>query len=157
MSCRVNKKTVKATHCHICEKAGENAQVCGSHNFRDQKGRVVCESFLQKLRSNQCYKCQQFGHFADKCGGKAKDICVQIKKVVRFLNGPPCVIEPKKKAVSESKASVNAFAAFAESSDDDVEKEEEQEAPPANVTVRKPVVKAKPKSWAEWDSDDEDF
>jgi hypothetical protein len=156
MSCRVNKKTVKgevkATHCHICEKAGENAQVCGSHNFRDQKGRVVCERFLQKLRDNQCYKCQQFGHFADKCGGKAKDICVQIKKVVRFLNGPPSVVEPKK-AVSESKTSANAFDVLGELSDE----EDEQEAPPANVTVRKPVVKAKPTSWADWDSDNEDF
>jgi hypothetical protein len=156
MSCRVNKKTVKATNCHICEKAGENAQVCGSHNFRDQKGRVVCESFLKKLRDNQCYKCQQFGHFADKCGGAvkpAKDICVQIKKVVRFLNGPPSVIEPKKKAVSESKTSVNAFDVLGELSDE----EDEQEAPPANVTVRKPVVKAKPMSWADYDSDPEDF
>ena len=148
MSYRLNKKTINATNCHICEKAGENAQVYGSHNFRDVKGRVACERFLQKLRDNQCYKCHGFGHFADKCTGKAKDTCVQIKKIVKFLDRVPREEEPKAK--TDSKRSQNSFAAFEDSSE-----EEEQDKPPANVTVRKPIVKSKTMSWADYDTDEE--
>lgn len=162
MSYRVNKKIVKGdvnvTNCHVCEKNGESAQVCGTHNFRDMKGRVVCDRFLKKMRDNHCYKCKGFGHFPDKCNGISKpksdissDIKACIKLLDRRLNHEEVKAAFKQKVKSESKTSQNAFAAFASSSDD----EEDDDKSPANVTLRKPVVKAKPKSWADYESDEE--
>jgi hypothetical protein len=111
------------------------------------KGRVVCERFLKKLRDNQCYKCHGVGHFADNCTGKfkpVKDICMEVKKVIKMLERKPELeVKSKPKAVTQ-----NAFAAFTEND------EEEDDKPPANVTMRKHVPH-KYKNWADYDSDDE--
>lgn len=159
MSHRVNKKTAKhdskATHCHVCEKNGASIQECGTHNFRDTKGRVVCERFLQKMRSSTCYKCQRVGHFADRCVIVTKttgDASVDMARIFKIIERSKRKVEPKKeKEAPVSKGSANVFAALDESSDD----EKEDEKPPANVTVRKAVDKPKIKSWVDWDSDEE--
>jgi Zinc knuckle len=158
MSLRVNKKTTKrdpkATHCHVCEKNGASIQECGTHNFRDLKGRVVCQRFLEKQKASTCYKCQRIGHFADRCTivpGSTVDVCMDVKKLLKRFDKTSRQEEPKKEKSSE-KTSGNKFSALCDSSEDD----EEVVKPPDNVTVRKPVDKPKPmKSWADWDSDEE--
>ena len=154
MSRRVsNKKAIKAeikpTNCHVCEKNGENAHVCSSHNFKNLKGRVVCDRFLKKMRDNKCYKCERFGHFPDRCtvsSNTTTGMGFDFKKLMKFLDSTPREEEPKKKE-SSSKMTINAFAALNDSLD-----EEEDDKPPANVTLRKKVIN---KSWTDWDSDEE--
>jgi hypothetical protein len=146
---KVIKGEVKPTNCNICEKNGENANVCSSHNFKDLKGRVVCDRFLKKMRDNQCYKCERFGHFPDHCACSSTTTTgmgFDFKKLMKFLDNTPREEEPKKKETS-SKMSINAFAALNESSD-----EEEDDKPTANVTLRMKVIN---KSWTDWDSDEE--
>ena len=140
-----NKKIVKggfmATRCHVCEKNGEAVHVFENHNFRDTKGRIVCERFLHKMRSNQCYKCDKVGHFADHCVVivRKNDICDEAKSVVDGLDKKKAV---SKKAGPPQKTSQNAFAALGDSSDS------EEEPAPKKTSV-------KMMDWADYYSDDE--
>jgi hypothetical protein len=131
------------------------------------EGRIICERFLQKMRNNNCYKCQGYGHFADHCK-------VNLKSTTQVS-----ITIENKKTNDKQNISQNKFASLDDSCD------EEEDVPPANVTLRKlfsskkiawipdktpDEVENKPpanvtirnknnfrsKSWADYDSDDSD-
>jgi len=156
MSRRVNtngnrnivKGEVKQQECHVCKKNGESWRVYNDHNFRDLKGRICCPIFVKKMRENCCYKCNKSGHFADHC--TVVVTTTREEDLKTFVNK---LIIREKKVVKESKPVVtpvrttNAFSALEDSSED-------EDKPPANVTVRKPVKKVK--DWADYESDNDD-
>jgi len=141
MSSRRVMPTTKGACCHICEKAGENRQIVESHNFRDHKGRVVCQAFLQKLRNNKCQNCDKLGHFTDKCPNSRTSSSKS--KIV------PLSPYVKKDSPVESTAS-NPFMAL-EHYDDILDKIAFSEVAP-NVTIRS---KRMMRSWADMSDDDE--
>ena len=110
---RTTKKVVKgevhATECHICKKSGEAVHIYSNHNFRNTKGAVVCEIFLKKLSENKCYKCNDFGHFANKCTGLARpkrDICIMIQK--RLMKKVESEQTYKRTTLSEGSKTISA-------------------------------------------------
>ena len=137
MSRRVsnNKKVEKPMFCKVCKDAGESAQVCAGHNIRDVRGKVCCPNVI-------CRKCGMKGsHFDNECVRTAGSIRKEVLD---------------RGAERDDKAMVktivvkvtNAFAGLEMDSDSD------EEAPPANVTMR--TKTRKPANWADWESDDED-
>jgi hypothetical protein len=123
----MSRRVIKATECHVCKKNGENFQVCGSHNFRDTKGRISCDRFLKKMRENCCKKCYQVGHFEDKCTSKklVNSSNTFKVKVIKFDKVPTVVTQ-------------NVFSSFAEEDVVDI-----------------PKKSAKTSDWATWSDDEE--
>jgi Nanos RNA binding domain len=142
MSRRVqnNKKIeARATFCRVCKDSGLPVQVCESHNTKDFRGIVVCPT----VKNNTCPKCYKKGHFAKYC-------TVTQKSKERSL-GFEVTAPPVEKKPDEEKRALPSgrFAALEESS--------EEEEPPANVTIRVKPTARKFKSWADVESDDEEW
>jgi len=137
-------KDAKATCCHVCEKAGENRQIVESHNFRDQKGRVVCQIFLQKVRNNKCQKCDQLGHFTDKCPN------AMVSKAK--IHPMKLLVKTIKNDSHKTSVASNSFSAL-ENDDDILDEIAFSEVAP-NVTVRS---KRMMRSWADMSDDDDEY
>jgi hypothetical protein len=141
MARRVNKKEVNVTECHICKKSGKSFQIFASHNFRDLKGRIVCDSFLKKMSENKCSKCNGTGHFSDRCSGYVQQSQSWTRPIHIHLTLKENKIENKNIPVSKNVFSI-------------LDNDDEEDKPHPNVTIRKPVS-AKTMCWADF-SDDED-
>jgi hypothetical protein len=154
MSRRVHptSKEPKAACCHICERAGESSQMVASHNFRDTKGRVVCPIFVQKLKKNRCHRCDQTGHFADKCPNSMVSILARLGEAREQKEAE----KPAKKEAPAAvqKVAVNQWDVLGMDSSDEEEEEAFAKVAP-NVTVRG-KVKVSKRNWAEMSDDEED-
>ena len=156
-----NKKEVKQTRCGHCEKIGMPRHVVENHNVRDRAGRVCCPAIL----GNTCSKCDERGHLPSYCNGvkkvykfkpfrtEARVEKLEVKPVAAdggafaalgdSEDETPAPSTPRRfnTEVKSSPPPLNHKNAlskidwFADVSDD------EEDAPPANVTVRKREVK----------------
>ena len=173
MSRRVstNKKSVRG--CKHCQNMGEQLHVWTSHNTVDVSGRVCCP----KILANVCSKCNVRGHLLSRCTGRpdilrqmafvfrqakplsqpkvdVKSSCGGFDALVDYDSSPdasprtpvklhhagrPWAPVAPTKSLAQCKASEMDWSV--ESDDED--------APPANVTIRSKVMR----SWA----DDEDW
>jgi hypothetical protein len=135
---------VAATSCHVCKAHGKPCNIVESHNFRDIKGRVCCPTMLENI----CSKCGRKGHFQSKCEG--------LKEFKAYKSPEKKAEDHKAKMAIKEKpipSIQNTFSALAEDSSE--EEEAIRDDPPANVTVRKPVVKKAQKAWGDYESDDD--
>lgn len=117
------KFEAKATGCHVCKAHGKPSQMVESHNFRDIRGKVCCPTMLE----NVCSKCGIKGHLQSGCTGTPR------RKSYQYTLTKATESETIK---DKTKVFVNAFDALADGESD------EDDAPPANVTIRKPLSRA---------------
>ena len=139
MSRRVSKPSTKVNplFCKVCKDMGLPEKEVRSHNVRNEKGIVCCPT----VKSHECRKCGNCGHFEKFCVVKVKDLAETASRMVSLFASSPAKATPVATKVDTS----NAFTALAcDSSDEDEE--------PATKVVKKPVTK---KDWADY-SDDED-
>lgn len=132
------KVEVKATLCMHCKNSGENAQVCGSHNVLDVKGRVCCP----KILANVCSKCGAKGHLPSRCTGAKMETSLDIFKILHHDRERRAAYEVKKDSTEKSGDKARSKSAFellamSDSEDDD--------APPANVTIRMKPASGSPR------------
>ena len=132
------KVEIKATFCGHCKNSGENAQVCGSHNVLDIKGRVFCP----KIIANVCSKCGTKGHLPSRCTVSKAETSLDIFKLLRRDRERREAHQAKKDSTekpSDKVRSKSAFESLAMSESDS----EEEDAPPVNVTIRSPRSQTK--------------
>ena len=129
------KGEVEAASCHVCKAHGKSEYCVNSHNFRDVKGRVCCPTMLENI----CSKCGVKGHFQSGCSGP--------KEVKSHKSSSTKEVE-RDTIKDKTKVFVNAFDALAD----------EDDAPPANVTIRKPLSRAArlELNWADDSESDEE-
>jgi hypothetical protein len=166
-----NKKTteMKTLCCTHCKVRGEAKIVYESHNARDFKGRVCCPAILR----NVCSKCSKVGHLPSYCVVTVPCVvtaaCVvtvsrdgrttETKDVVgKFVAKMKALTEPKTKEEPKAEPKPKAMGMYADlvmDSDDDESGSPRKQSLSKNVTVRE--AKKKPRAWADWSDDEDDF
>lgn len=157
MSRRVSSQKSTANskfYCKVCFDAGKFDGEYLSHNVRTPKGQVCCPTIL----NNKCGRCKKIGHFASRC---TVNIDVTYKDTVKI--GVKDTVKDTVKVVV-----TNAFAELDDSTEESpctprIKKTPEQTACPWAPVKKNPAEhicpttapKKQPKSWADYDSDDE--
>jgi len=136
MSSRVSKmrRSEVTKFCKACKDAGKSKAEVESHNSRNERGFVCCPT----IKSHQCKKCSRYGHFETYC----------IVKNKTFINSDDFIIRSKsdEKPSFQMKTTQGMFSMLAI---EDATVDDDNKV----VTKKRNVSK---RSWADWDSDDED-
>lgn len=136
--------------CKVCKDAGKPKSEYESHAPTNERGIVCCPT----IKSHQCRKCSNTGHFDSYCQVKVADFATGIKKV---LCGIVNAHEEKKK--EPEKKTNTAGGRFALLDLGDNESSEDEVAPAEQPVAKKPTVRTPMarRDWANYsDSDSED-